>query len=126
MVGSSLCTLAGLIIGTVERCLVGLSLGIPLGYPLEYLNLGYFLSVTLMGAPLWLLFISDSVRCQCCFFRLTDFRIYTCWGGVVIYCVLTSVDIIKSNMDSGGYCQLMDLLTLELSSTCFIPYSKGS
>ena len=79
-----------------------------------------------MGAPLWLLFISDSVRCQCCFCRLTDFRIYTCWGGVVIYCVLTSVDIIKSNMDSGGYCQLMDLITLELSYTCFIPYSKGS
>ena len=79
--GSLFCTLAGLIIGTVERYLVGLSLGIPLGYPLEYLNLGYFLSVTLMGAPLWLWFASESVRCQCCFRCPTDFRKPNLLGG---------------------------------------------
>ena len=123
---SLLCTLAGLILDTVERYLVGLSLRITIGYPLEYLNLGYFLSVTLMGVPLWLWFVSESVRCHCCFRCLTDFCKAPFCGEVVIYCVPTSVDIIKSIMDSGRYCQLMELLTLELSSTCLFTYSEGS
>ena len=87
------CTLAGLIIGTVERYLVGLSLGISLGYPLEYLNLGYFLSVTLMGAPLWLWFVSEAERCQCCFCRLTDFRKSTCWAGGGVYLFIASLPL---------------------------------
>ena len=51
MVGFSLGKLAGLMIGTVEGSLVGLSLGITIVTPLEYPNPGDDLPVTLLGAP---------------------------------------------------------------------------
>ena len=62
----SLGPLAGLMIVTGEVSLVGLSLTLPLGTPLESTNPGSELSDTLLGAPLGLRFLSDAVRCMCC------------------------------------------------------------
>ena len=52
MVVFSLGTLVGLIIGTGEGSLVGLSLVLTLGYPLGYPNPGAYLTGTLLGMPL--------------------------------------------------------------------------
>ena len=62
MVGVSLGTLGVLIIGTAEVSLVGLSLGLSLGSPLEYKNTGYVLPGMLIGAPFSLWFGSEAVR----------------------------------------------------------------
>ena len=56
MVGFSLGRIYGLIISTIGEYLVVLSLGLPLGSPLESSNPGSELSDTLMGAPLGLWF----------------------------------------------------------------------
>ena len=56
----------GLIIGTGERYLVGLSLELTLGSPLVSPNNGDDLPETLMGAPIGLWFGSEAVRRRCC------------------------------------------------------------
>ena len=61
MVRFSLVTLTVLMIGTGERSLVDLPLGLPLGSPLESPNTGYDLPDTLLGLPLGLWFGSDVV-----------------------------------------------------------------
>ena len=57
-------TLVGLIIGTVEVSLVGLSLGLPHGYPLESTNTGVDMHGTLMGASLGLRLGYEAIRCR--------------------------------------------------------------
>ena len=59
MVRASLVILDGLIIDTVEGYLVVLSLGLPLGSPLDSPNTGAQLPVMVMGALLGLWFGSD-------------------------------------------------------------------
>ena len=61
MVGVPLGTLVGLKIGTGEVSLVGLSLGLTLGYPLESPNTRAEFPDMLMGAPIGLWFVSDVV-----------------------------------------------------------------
>ena len=65
-------TLVGLMIGTGEVSLVGLSLVLPLGYPLESTNTGVDMPGTLMGASLGLWFGSEAVRCWCYWCLLVD------------------------------------------------------
>ena len=72
MVGVLLCTMPGLMIGTGEVSLVDLSLGLPLGYPLDSTNPVDELHDTLLGAPLGLWFGSEATRCMCYCFRLMD------------------------------------------------------
>ena len=59
LVGFQLRTLASLMIGTGERYLVGLSLGLQLRSPLDSPNTGTDLPGTLLGAPIRLWFGSD-------------------------------------------------------------------
>ena len=100
-------TLDGLIIGSGEGSMVGLSLVLTLEYPLESPNHGADLPGMLMGAPLGLWSSSDMV-----------------WG-VVISCVPPSVSFIKSNMNSVRHWQLLELLALSLSPTWLIPNYGG-
>ena len=65
LVGFSLLPLAILVIGTVGGYLVGLSLVLPLGSPLESPNPGTDLPGTLLGVPLGLRFESETVSCMC-------------------------------------------------------------
>ena len=53
-----------------------------------------------------------------------DFREFTCWE-VGISCFPPYGDLIASNINSGIYCQLLELLTLSLSPTRLIPSSGG-
>ena len=59
LVGVSLDTLVGLVIGTGEGSLVYLSLGIPLRYQLESPNPGDDLSGMLLVTPIGLWFVSE-------------------------------------------------------------------
>ena len=86
MVGFSLGTLSVLMIVTEEVYLVGLSLGLQLGYPLEYTNTGADLPGTLLVAPLGLWFGSELFTFLCCYHRLMDLHEATCWR-VGISCV---------------------------------------
>ena len=52
------------------------------------------------------------------------FRESTCCG-VCISCVPPYVALITSNINSGSYCQLLELLALSLSPTLLIPSSGG-
>ena len=63
LVGFLLRTMDGLMIGTGEGSLVGLSLVLPLVYPLESPNTGSELYDTLLGSPLGLWFGSEVARC---------------------------------------------------------------
>ena len=74
LVGVSIVTLDGLMIGTGEVSLVGLSLEIPLGSPLESPNPGSGLPGTLLGTPLGLWFGYELVMCLCCRRQLMDFH----------------------------------------------------
>ena len=67
MVGVSLGTVSVLVIGTGEEYLVGLSLGLTIGPPIEYPDPGAELHGTLMVLPLGLCFCFEAVRCLCCF-----------------------------------------------------------
>ena len=98
----SLGTLVGLIIGTGEEALVGSSLVLLLGYPLEYPNIRAELPVIMMGASLGLWFCYEAVRCQCLFRRLTDFHEATFWG-LVMYFVTPYGVLITYNMNSLSY-----------------------
>ena len=64
--------MAGLMIGNGEVSLIGLSLGFPLGPPLESPNPGAELPGTLLGAPQELWFVSEAVRFMCCCRRIMD------------------------------------------------------
>ena len=86
LVGFSLGSLDGLIIVTGEGYLVGLSLQITLGSPLESPNHVSKMPGMLLGAPFGLCIGSEVVGCRYCCFRLTDFRKATCCG-VGISCV---------------------------------------
>ena len=74
LVGFSLGPLADLMLSTSKGSLVGLSLLITIGYPLESLNTGAYLPETLLGTPLALKFGSEAARCLCCCRRLMDFH----------------------------------------------------
>ena len=89
LVGVSLGLLDGLMIGTGEVYLVGLSLELPLGFPFEYKNPGAELSGILMGVPIGFWFDSEASRCLCYCRRLMDYHEDTCWG-VGISCVSPS------------------------------------
>ena len=65
MVGVSLGTLAGFIIGIGEGDLVGLSLRLPLVYPLDSPNTGAETPGTLLGTHIGLWFESEAVRFLC-------------------------------------------------------------
>ena len=82
----SLEPLDGFIIGAGKGCLVGLSLVLPLGSPLDSQNPVSDIPVTLMVAPLGLCFGSDIV-----------------WG-LGISCVPPSGYFITSKMSSISYC----------------------
>ena len=111
-------------IGTREGYLVGLSLGISLVSSLESPNPGADLPGTLLGTPLGLWFGSEAVKRLCCWRHLMDYHEDT-WWGVGISCVPTSGSLIKSTMNSVRYFQLLELLTLEISTTLLIPYYGG-
>ena len=66
LVGVSLGTLSGLMIGTGEGYFVGLSLGLPLGSPLGSPNPGDEIPGTLSSAPLEMWFGSEVILFQCC------------------------------------------------------------
>ena len=74
LVGVSLVLLDDLMIGTGEVSLAGLSLGLQLGFPLK------FMPGILLGAPTGLWFVSEAVRCLCCFCRLKYCNEATCFG----------------------------------------------
>ena len=82
LVGFSLDTLVGLMIFIEEGLLIGLSLGLPLGYPLQSLNYGADLPVTLLVAHLGLWFFSKMFRCLYFCLRLMDFHesFYHTWN----------------------------------------------
>ena len=80
LVGISIGTLVGLMIGNGEVSLVGLSLGLTLGSPLDSPNPGAELPGTLMGVPLGFWFGSEALRCLCCFCLIMYFQEATCWG----------------------------------------------
>ena len=80
LVGVSLGTMCGLMIGTVEESIFGLSLVLPLVSPLESPNPGADLPGTLLGAPHGLCFGFEVVRCRCSCRRFTDLREDTCGG----------------------------------------------
>ena len=63
MIGVSLGALGGLVIGTREGSLVGLSLVFTIKYPFEYPNTRYVLPGTLLVTSLGLWFGSEFVRC---------------------------------------------------------------
>ena len=115
MAGVSIGTLDGLIIGTVELSFVGLSLELPLGYPLEYPNTGSVLPGTPMGTPIGLWFGYEAARYFCYCLYLTDLQKDNCGEGG-IYCVPTSETICTFYMNSVRYLQLLELLTLALST----------
>ena len=87
--------------------MVGLSLRLSLASLLEYPSPGDELTDMLLGVPLGLWFGSDVV-----------------WE-VGIYCVPPYGYFITSKINSVRYCQLMELLTLSLSPTWFIPHFGG-
>ena len=82
LVGVSLVKMGGLLIGTGELFLVGLSMVFTLGYLLESPNPGSVLPGTLIETPIGFWFGSEAVRYWCSCRRLTDFRKYTYrgWG----------------------------------------------
>ena len=65
LVGVSLRTMSGSMIGTGEGSLVVLLLELPLGYPPYSPNHGSELHVMLLGAPIGLWFGSEAARCLC-------------------------------------------------------------
>ena len=65
MVVFSLGKLVGLMIVTGEGYFVGLSLVLPLGYPLQYTNPGDDMPDMLPVAPLGFGFGSEAIRCRC-------------------------------------------------------------
>ena len=105
MFGVSLCPLSGFIIFTREVSLVGFSLVLSLGSPLESPNPGSDLSSTLLREPFGLWFGSDVE-----------------WG-IVIYFISPSRTFITSNINSVRYFQLLELQALSLSLTRLIPTS---
>ena len=107
LVGFYLVILAGLMIGTGEGYLVGLSLGLPLGSPLDSKNHGADLSGMLLDTPLGFWFGSEML-----------------WG-VGIYCVPTSGAFIISKINSVRYFQLLEFPTLSLSLTWLIHNFEG-
>ena len=62
--------LVGFIIGTVEVSLVGLSLDVPHGYPLESTNTGVGIIGTLLITYIGLWIGSEAFSCWCSWFRL--------------------------------------------------------
>ena len=94
--------MVGLMIGTGEGYLVGLSLGFTLGSPLKSPNHGAELPGMLLVATLRLWFGSELVRCSCCCHHLTDERKANFWG-LGIYCITTSGDLITYNKNSVRY-----------------------
>ena len=123
-VGFSLVSLAELVIGDVEVYLVGLSLVLPLGSPLESPNPGADFTGMLIGELLGLWFGYEVCRYSCFCHRLMDFLEANFWG-VGVYCVPPSGPPITSNINSVIYCQLLEFLTLALSPIWLIPYSVG-
>ena len=120
----SLSRLAILMIFTGERSLVVLSMQLPLGSPLEYPNIVSELSVTRMYAPLGLWFGSEAAMCMCYCRRLMNWHEVTFWW-VGIYCVPNSGSFLTYKINSEGYSQLMDFITLSISSTWLIPTFGG-
>ena len=74
MVGVSLGTLSGLMIGTGEGYFVGLSLGVTLGSPIGSPNPESDLPGMLMGVNIDLWFGSEAAMCLCCCRCLMDFH----------------------------------------------------
>ena len=105
LVGVSIVPLYVLMIVTGEEYFVVLILVIPRVSQLEAPNPIAELPGTLMDAPLGLWFLSCAV-----------------WG-VGISCVPPYGDLITSNMTSVRYCQLLEFLTLALSTTWLISSS---
>ena len=106
LVGVSLGSLGGFMIGNEKGYLVCLSLGLPLVSPVEYRNPGDVLPGTLLGGPLGLWFGSESVRFKYSCRRLTDLC-ESNFVGVDISCDPPSGALFKYNMNSVSYCQLL-------------------
>ena len=113
-----------LMIGTGERSLVDSSLGLPIVSPPESPNHGDVLPGTLLGNPLGLCIVSESVSYWCYYRRFVDFHEAVFWE-VGISCSPSYGTLITSNMNSVRYFQLFYFLTLNLSPTWLIPYSGG-
>ena len=97
MVGVSLVRMDGLMIGTGEGSLVGLSMGLTFGSQLDFPNPGAHLHSMLRKAPLGLWFGSDVV-----------------WG-VGISCIPPSGDFITPQTNSVRNFQHQEFLNLSLS-----------
>ena len=110
-------------IGTVEGYLVGLSLVITLGYPLEFTNPVYYMPCTLMVVSPGLWFVSEAFQCWCSCRCLMDCRKATYWGRY--FSISTYGSLITYIMNSVKYFQLLELINLALSPNWLIPTSGG-